>query len=123
MAKAAVRYARAVHLIVEALSQNRVVRLRNGNIVDQQITHHSGLFTANIDLRHRPKAAHRQPLDNAIRAAHVQGDIFGAPFPFADHFAAFLKDETPASVAGQRTADQQRFAIGNKNTGVNIFAG
>ncbi|MOA29670.1 hypothetical protein D3C78_1507010 [compost metagenome] len=35
MAETAVRYARAVHLIVKPLPQNRVVSLRNGNIVDQ----------------------------------------------------------------------------------------
>ncbi|MNC17892.1 hypothetical protein D3C75_657840 [compost metagenome] len=123
IAKVAVSDGHPVHLGMKALAQNCIVGFRDGQLVDQQVTHHLWFFTADIDLGHRAITAHRQPLDYAVGAAHVQRDIFGAPLPFADHLAAVLQHQPPSSVAGHRTANMQRFAFGDENSGIDVIAG
>ncbi len=40
-----------------------------------RLAHDPFVFAADIDLRHRAKAAHHQPFDGAVRTTHIQGDV------------------------------------------------
>src|SRR5690606_35769332 len=62
--------ARTVHLIVEPLTQDRVVGLRHGDVIDEQVAHHSPFFTADVDLGDGAEAAHRQPFNDTVGATH-----------------------------------------------------
>lgn len=123
VAEVAVGDARPIHLVMESLAQNGVVGLADANVVDEEVTHHPWLFSADVDLGDRPVAAHRQPLDHAVGAAHVEGDILHPPCPFPHHFTAILQHKASTPVAGQRAADEQRFARRNKDSGIDVFTG
>ncbi len=113
----------AIHLVMETLTQDRIVGFSDPQVVDHQIAHYSRFFAADINLGHRAIAAHRQPLDHAVGTADVEGNVFAAPLSFANHFTAILQHQPPASVAGQHAADAQGFALGDKNGGVDVVAG
>ena len=123
MAEFTVGYARTVHLIMKTLAQNGVVGLAHGNAIDKQVTHHSRLFTADVDLGDGAEAAHRQPFNDTVGATHVQRNVMRAPLSFPNDLTVFLEHKPPAAVALQRTADQQGFAIRNENAGIDVFTG
>lgn len=121
VAEPAVGDTRAVDLVMKALTQNGVVGLANVDVINDQVAHHSRLFAADIDLRHGAEAAHRQPFNHAVRSAHVESDIVGAPCPLSDDFTAFLKHKAASPVALEPAAYQKRFTVGNKNPGIDVF--
>ena len=66
VAECAVGDAGAVHLVMKPLAQNGVIGMAHADVINNQITHHAGLFAANVDLRYRAKSAHRQPFDHTV---------------------------------------------------------
>ena len=56
----------AIHLVMKSLTQDRIISFGHLQVIDQQITHHPRLFTANVDLSHRAITAHAQPGDRAV---------------------------------------------------------
>ncbi len=104
IAETAVGNTRPVDLIVKALAQNGVVGLGHRNIINDQVTHDPLLFAADIDLRHRPVAAHRYALDSAVRAAHVESDVIEVSALFPTYPTAILQYKAPPAVALERPA-------------------
>ena len=100
VAEFAVGDAGAIHLVVKPLAQDGVIGLAHADVINDQITHHAGLFAANVDLRYRAKSAHRQPFDDTVRATNVKGNVFGTAFALTDDFAALLQDKAPPAIAG-----------------------
>ncbi|MGY6036402.1 hypothetical protein ACUY4R_004520 [Kosakonia sp. BK9b] len=119
--KMTVGNAHAIQLIMIALTQDRVVCFGDGDLVDHQVTHHPFFFAANVNLHHRPIAAHRYAFDDAVRAAHIQRNVVEATAVLANDAATILQDKTTAAAALQGSAYQQRFACRYKNPGVDIF--
>ena len=65
----------------------------------------------------------RQPFYLAVRAANIQRDVLRASRAFANDFAPFLQDKTSPAIPFQCPPDQQRFAVGNENPGIDVFTG
>ncbi len=100
MAKFAIGDAGAVHLVVETLAKDSVVGLTHADVINQQIAHHAGFLTADVDLRYRAKTAHGQPFNYAVGATYIESDILCPPLAFPYHFAAFLQNKAAAAIAG-----------------------
>ena len=75
---------------MKSLAQNSVISVVNGQVIDGQVVHDPFVFAADINLRYRAKAAHRQPFDGAVRAAHIQGDVMHTAVLLPCHLAAVL---------------------------------
>ena len=75
---------------MKSLAQNSVISVVNGEIIDGQVAHDPFIFAADINLRYRAKTAHRQPFDDAVRTAHIQGDVMHTAALLPCHLAAVL---------------------------------
>lgn len=75
IAKAAMRNPRAVHLVMKSLAENGVVGVGNGDVIDNEITHHLRFLTTNENLRDGAKAAHRHAFNHTVRPANIQRHI------------------------------------------------
>ena len=64
--------------------------MADSEVIDGQVAHDPFVFAADINLRYRTKAAHRQPFDGAVRAAHIQGDVMHTAALLPCHLAAVL---------------------------------
>lgn len=110
------------HAVVEALPQNAVVGVMDGDIIDREVTHSALLFSADVNLRDRHEAAHINALDGAVRPAHIKGEIVKSPALLAQDLTAVLHDKAPLAVALQAARNAQRFAFRHKNRGVDVVA-
>ena len=73
---------------------------KHADVINQQIAHHAGFLTADVDLRYRAKTAHGQPFDDAVGATYIESDILCPSLAFPYHFAAFLQNKAAAAIAG-----------------------
>ncbi len=84
---------------MKTLTQNAIVSTRDGNIIDNQITHQPRGFTADIDLRHRTETAHGNPFYHTVRPPHIESNVPQAPALLAHHLASILQNKAPTAIA------------------------